>query len=161
MELDLESRDLPEQGRLGGIDFGTVRIGVAVSDPSQTWVTPLETYARRGERLDEKYFAQLVRDESLVGFVVGLPIHCDGQESQKSKEVRDFVLWLEVATELPIQLFDERFTTAEARRLLNETTLSPKKRKSKLDGLAAHLILTHFLDSQRQNVGKFRGLDGV
>ncbi|MEM8736481.1 MAG: RuvX/YqgF family protein, partial [Planctomycetota bacterium] len=81
---------LPEVGRLFGIDFGTVRIGLATCDPSQTWVTPFETYNRRNERLDEKYFCELVNQEEIVGWVIGLPIHCDGKESQKSAEVRAF-----------------------------------------------------------------------
>ena len=157
--VNLPEEKWPNQGRAAGIDFGTVRIGVALSDPSQTWVTPLETYTRRTPRLDAQYFQRLVASEALVGFVVGLPLHCDGQESQKSKEVRLFVTWLEQQTQLPVALFDERFTTAEARRLLNETQLSPQKRKAKLDGLAAHLILSHFLDSQKHFESQNESLD--
>lgn len=136
---------VPTAGRLAGIDFGTVRVGLALCDPSQTWVTPLATYARRNERLDSVYFAQLASQEQLVGWVVGLPLHCSGDESQKSAEARQFAVWLGERTNLPVALFDERFTTAEARRLLNETELSPKKKRQRLDGLAAHLILTHYL----------------
>ncbi len=140
---------LPPQGRIGGIDFGTVRIGIAVCDPTQQWVTPHETYQRGGAQADKRYFTQLVKAERLVGFVLGLPLHCSGDESEKSTEARQFGDWLRKEAQLPVALFDERFTTAEARRLLNETGLSGKKRKAKLDGLAAHLILTHYLDSSR------------
>ncbi|MFK7737926.1 MAG: Holliday junction resolvase RuvX [Pirellulaceae bacterium] len=137
---------VPETGRLAGIDFGTVRIGIATCDPSQNWVTPLGTYQARNKKLDGQHFLKLASDEALVGWVIGLPIHCDGKESQKSKEVREFGAWLANLTELPIAFYDERFTTREARRLLQEADLSSAKKKKRLDQLAAHLILSHFLD---------------
>ncbi len=141
---------VPPQGRIAGIDFGTVRIGLALCDPSQRWVTPAATYQRRGEKQDAETFTKLARDEHLVAWVVGLPIHLSGEESQKSTEVRHFAQWLEGVTHLPVALFDERFTTAEARRLLNETSMSPQKKKKRLDGFAAHLILTHYLEQREQ-----------
>lgn len=148
------STEIPTSGRLAGIDFGSVRVGLALCDPSQTWVTPLATYVRRSARLDGDYLAQLAGQEQLVGWVVGLPIHCSGEESQKSTEARQFAEWLRERTGLPVALFDERFTTAEARRLLNETALSAKKRRQRLDGMAAHLILSHYLG------GRGSGADG-
>ncbi len=150
---------LPSQGRLAGIDFGTVRIGISLSDPSQSWVAPLATYTRRGERQDISYFFQIARQEQLVGWVIGLPIHCSGDESQKSAEARRFAAWLGEQTSLPVALFDERFTTAEARQLLNETKLSPQKKRQRLDGLAAHLILTHFLGARSRSASGNAGLD--
>ena len=140
---------LPPEGRLAGIDFGTVRIGIATCDPSQHWVTPYETYTRRKEKLDNEYFCKLAEDENLVGWVVGLPIHCDGKESQKSKEAREFCQWLRSATQRPYVLYDERFTTREARRLLQEAPMSAKQKKKRVDGLAAHLILSHYLENER------------
>ncbi len=150
---------MPTQGRLAGIDFGTVRIGLSLSDRSQTWVTPLATYSRRGDRQDIHYFRQLVAQEQIVGWVIGLPIHCSGDESQKSAEARRFAAWLGEQTSLPVALFDERFTTAEARQLLNETQLSPQKKRQRLDGLAAHLILSHFLGARGRCSGGNASLD--
>lgn len=141
--------ELPESGRLLGIDYGTVRIGLAVCDPSQRWVTPLDTYHRRSERLDEQALEQLIIREQVVGMVLGLPIHSDGRESQKSREVRDFQLWLARLTDIPCLFQDERFTTAEAQRLLKEAGLNHLQRKKRVDRLAAHLILEHFLESRR------------
>lgn len=138
---------IPSFGRLAGIDFGTVRVGIAVCDPSQNWVTPLETYARRSQSLDANFFRQLVERENLRGFVIGLPIHCDGQESQKSREVRSFAKWLNSVTTVPCCFYDERFSTAEARRLMGDSGLTPQQRKKRLDQLAAHLILSHYLAS--------------
>lgn len=137
---------VPDVGRLAGIDFGTVRMGIASCDPTQTWVTPYDTYTRRNEQRDAEYLLDLVEREHLVGWVIGLPIHCDGNESQKSKEVRLFADWLGGLSQLPVALFDERFSTAEARRLLRDTGLSPQKKKQNLDRLAAHLILTNYLE---------------
>lgn len=157
--LEIHPDIMPEQGRLLGVDFGTVRIGLALCDESQRWVTPLDTYNRRNLRLDAAHFASLVTNEGVAGIVVGLPIHCDGKESQKSKEVRQFCIWLSDATSVPVTQFDERFTTAEARRLLDERPMSAKKKKKKLDGVAAHLILSHFLDSTRKFGQQSAGLD--
>jgi putative holliday junction resolvase len=88
----------PQQGRLAGIDYGTVRIGIAVSDGSQQLATPLAVYARRNETADAEYFRDLVESESIVGFVVGLPVHASGDESQKSLEARRFGTWLATIT---------------------------------------------------------------
>lgn len=149
MDLFGDMVNLPRTGRLAGIDFGTVRIGLATCDATQNWVTPLETYIRKNEQRDAEYFQIVAARECLVGFVLGLPIHCDGQESEKSRQVRSFSKWLANTCQLPIALFDERFTTAEARRLLAGTGLTLQQRKRRLDRLAAHLILSAYLDSRR------------
>ncbi|MFO1065121.1 MAG: Holliday junction resolvase RuvX [Pirellulales bacterium] len=159
MSIDPTESELPEAGRILGIDYGTVRVGLAISDPSQRWVTPLDTYNRRNDAHDLKYFSDLCERESIVGIVIGLPIHSDGKESQKSREVRDFRLWLARCTDAPCVFQDERFTTAEAKRLLVDTGLSFAQRKKRIDRLAAHLILEHYLESRRNREGQLRGLD--
>ena len=143
------SEDLPESGRLLGIDYGTVRVGLAMCDESQRWVTPLDTYHRSDLRRDEKFLASLIARERICGIVLGLPVHSDGQESQKSREVRDFQLWLASICDIPCTFQDERFTTAEAQRLLREAGLNAQQRKKRVDRLAAHLILEHYLESRR------------
>ncbi|MCC6508357.1 MAG: Holliday junction resolvase RuvX [Pirellulaceae bacterium] len=153
------SEELPEAGRLLGIDYGTVRMGLAMCDESQRWVTPLDTYHRRNERLDEQFLSQLISKELIRGIVIGLPIHSDGAESQKSREVRDFHLWLARFTDVPCVFQDERFTTAEATRLLREAGLNHEQRKKRVDRLAAHLILDHFLESRRHRSGHLTPLE--
>lgn len=140
----------PDSGRLAGIDFGTVRIGVATCDPSRTWTSPFETYTRRSPELDSKYFVKLAKDNSIGGWVIGLPIHCDGKESMKSKEARQFAKWLSDETELPVRFVDERFTTALANRMLRDVELTHKKRKKQVDKIAAHLILETYLESSKK-----------
>ncbi|MBX3420786.1 MAG: Holliday junction resolvase RuvX [Pirellulaceae bacterium] len=139
---------IPSQGKLAGIDYGSVRIGVSICDATQCFVSPLHTYNRRNERLDARHFLELAHTEKLVGWIIGLPIHCDGQESQKSQEVRQFAGWLQEISSLPYAFCDERFSSREARTLMHDTGWSPQKKKKRLDGLAAYLILTHFLESR-------------
>ena len=151
--------ELPTQGRLGGVDYGTVRMGVAISDPSQMLASPLEVYQTRGAALDAKYFQQLVKTEKLVGWVVGLPIHLSGQPSDKSREATTFGNWLATETGLPVVWVDERFSTARAREILNQSNLSGKKRKAQLDKIAAQVLLTTFLESDRSEVLMPRSID--
>jgi putative holliday junction resolvase len=140
----------PESGRLAGVDYGTVRIGIAVCDPSRTWTSPLETYTRRNTALDEKYFRKIALENQIQGWVVGLPIHCDGRESQKSSEAREFAVWLHYVTDRPVRFVDERFTTALANRMLRDTDLNHKQRKKHVDKIAAHFILEAYLESSKQ-----------
>ncbi len=142
---------VPLKGRLAGIDFGTVRVGVAITDATQMIASPLEVYTRRNETLDEKFFSELVQLERIVGFVVGLPVHMSGDESQKSREAVAFGKWLERKTSVPVTWFDERYTTAMARDVLSQTNLSGKKRKAFLDKMAAQILLRAYLASDRDS----------
>jgi putative pre-16S rRNA nuclease len=139
------------EGRLAGIDYGTVRIGVAVTDARQTLASPLENYARRGEKADAEFFRRLVNDEGIGGFVVGLPVHLSGDESQKSAEARAFGKWLTDTTGIPVTYFDERFTSVEAERYLGDAKLTKKRRKERLDKLAAQILLTAYLESRHRD----------
>lgn len=141
--------ELPREGRLAAIDLGTVRVGIAVCDPSQTWTSPYETWNRQPGK-EEKYFRELIQKERLVGFVVGLPLHNDGKESQISTAAREFAAWLSSTFGLPVTLFDERFSSAQAAALLDQMELTQKRRKERLDQLAAHIILESYLESARQ-----------
>ncbi|HVX15178.1 MAG TPA: Holliday junction resolvase RuvX [Pirellulales bacterium] len=139
----------PPTGRLAGVDYGTVRIGVAVTDARRTLASPYENYRRRDLAADARYFRELVANEKIVGFVVGLPVHLDGHESQKSLEARRFGAWLAEATGVGVVFFDERFTTAEADRYLGEAHLTKKQRIARRDKLAAQILLSAYLESTR------------
>lgn len=134
-------------GRVAGIDYGDARIGIAVSDPDRLISSPLETYARRNAVRDAEYFRRLVAEQRITLFVVGLPIHCDGQESQRSQATRQFAAWLAETTGVPITFFDERFTTRYAKVLLSDAKVPPRQRKKRLDKLAAQILLHAYLDS--------------
>ena len=100
--------------RIAGIDYGTVRIGIALADTEVGIASPFENYTRRSTALDARILRQLAKEERIGRFVVGLPVHLHGGESQKSTEARAFGEWLGEVTGVPVEYFDERFTTAEA-----------------------------------------------
>jgi len=141
--------ELPSAGRLAAIDYGTVRLGVAVTDPDQRLASPLENYTRRGAAADAKWLVELVKSERIEGIVIGLPIHISGDESQKSREARAFGKWVGDLTGLPVAFFDERYTSAQAEALLLDAELTKKRRKQRLDKLAAQILLASYLDSSR------------
>jgi len=143
----------PHTGRIAGIDYGTVRIGVAVTDPDQRFASPLENYSRVSEAADAAWLQRLTKEERLAGFVVGLPVHTDGNESRKSLEAREFGKRLDELTGLPVRFFDERYTSAQAEALLQEAGFTSKRRKERLDMLAAQLMLTAYLESSRLGEG--------
>jgi len=149
----------PPPGRVAGIDYGTVRIGIAISDANREFTGPYENYTRRTPNLDAERFRRLVNEEKVVLFVVGLPIHCDGEESQKSLEAREFGEWLEAETGVEVRYFDERFTSRYAERVLREANLTRRQRKKRMDQVAAHLMLSAFLESDGRSEGSQR-LDG-
>ena len=146
-EEPTEPTPVPIRGRIAGIDYGTVRIGIAIGDLEVGMASPLENYNRRNERLDAEYFETLAREERLVRWVVGLPVHLSGDESQKSHEAREFGKWLGKLTDIPVDFYDERFTSSHAETILQEANLSKKKRKARLDALAAQIMLTAYLES--------------
>lgn len=134
-------------GRLLGVDYGSVRVGLAVSDPDRRFAFPLETYARRARDQDAAYFRDLVRRENVAGLVVGLPVHTDGREGVKAAEARAFGRWLAEVTGLPVAFWDERFTTAEAESALWDAGLTHKRRKERRDKVAAQILLRTYLDA--------------
>lgn len=149
MTHDPVADSLPRTGRLAALDYGSVRIGVAVTDPDQKFASPLENYTRRTLPKDGEWLVQLIKTERIIGLVVGLPLHTSGSESQKSAEVRHFVAWLKTLVTIPIVLFDERFTTSQANELMAEAGFSAKQRKERRDKLAAQILLVSYLESDR------------
>src|SRR3954467_3400086 len=133
--------------RIAGIDYGTVRIGIATADTDVCIASPYENYTRRTAALDADYFEKLAKDERIGRFVVGLPVHLHGGESQKSSEARVFGEWLNATTSVPVEYFDERFTTAEAERVLGMANLTKKKKKARRDQIAAQMMLTAYLEA--------------
>ena len=134
-------------GIVAGIDYGTVRIGVAVSDPRRVIAFPLVNYTRKTEARDAEFFRKLTTDEQVTQFVVGLPLHLSGDLSEKAHEALAFGKWLGELTGVPVDYYDERYTSVEAEGYLIEANVTRKKRKQKLDKVAAQILLTAYLDS--------------
>ena len=134
-------------GRVAGIDYGTVRIGIALSDPRRKIASPFENYPRRGPEQDARRFRDLVAEEGVTLLVVGLPVHLDGRESEQSAGARKFAQWLAEVTGLAVQLFDERFSSTQAEQFLLEADMTRKRRKRRRDMLAAQIMLAAYLES--------------
>lgn len=142
----MEPSQTRETGKVVGVDFGTARIGVAVSDPERRIAFPLEIWRHKTEKLDLRHFQELVVNERITRFVVGLPLHCNGDASEKSRQATEFGAKLAEATGVPVDYVDERFTSVIAEETLRSAGLNAKKRKEKLDAVAAQIILTTYLE---------------
>lgn len=130
-----------------GVDYGTVRVGLAKSDPDRKIAFPLATYTRANRERDADYFRQLVETEEIGQIVVGLPVHLDGHEGRKAVEARAFGTWLGEVAGLAIVFWDERFTTVEAEAHLWSAGLTHKRRKARRDRVAAQILLQSYLDA--------------
>ena len=126
--------------RIVGIDFGLKRIGVAVSDPFGSFALPV------GCATSLETLLLMVKHYDIQLFVVGLPFHLSGHESPMSLEARKFADLLQQKTSLPIEFIDERMSSKTAETILSEGELSRKKRKDRVDSLAATLILQTYLE---------------
>jgi len=151
--------DPQSPGRVAGIDFGTVRIGVAVTDARRTMASPVESYTRRDTRQDAVHFRRLADEEAVVLFVVGLPVHLDGRESRKSEEARHFGQWLSEVTGRPVEFFDERFTTTEAQHVLSDAQMRGRRRRNRVDMLAAQIMLSAWLEAGQRGQPSPQALD--
>jgi putative holliday junction resolvase len=143
--------ELPLVGRLIAIDLGEVRIGIALSDPTQTIASPAETLHVPRDQ-DEPTLDALVdavaRHEA-AGIVLGEPRRLDGRQGAAAQRARRYAQVLRERTGLPVRLWDERFTTVEAERVLLEGDVSRDDRKRAVDQLAASLLLQAVLEAQR------------
>ena len=138
--------DLPK-GRLLAFDYGTVRIGLAISDHDRRMASPLENYTRVSTEADGDYFRRLAKREQVVQLVVGLPIHMDKSETRESEAARAYAKWLAGLTGLPAVMWDERLSSFGADDLMADTPMPWWQRKQKRDKLAAMLILRSYLDA--------------
>ena len=136
-------------GRILGLDVGARRIGVAVSDPLGITAQGLETLQRRNKRQDLAALERVIRDYAVREIVVGLPLRMSGAEGTQSEKMQVFAEELRKRFRLPVHLWDERLTSAEANRLLRETELSIEKRAKAVDRMAAVLILQGWMEGRR------------
>jgi putative holliday junction resolvase len=134
------------EGRILGLDVGSRRIGVAVTDPLGITAQGLETLQRRNKRHDFDQLSQVIRQYGVKEIVVGLPLRMSGAEGTQSEKMRVFAEELRKKFKLPVHLYDERLTSAEANRFLRETDLSIEKRGKAVDRMAAVLILQGWME---------------
>lgn len=145
---------LPAVGRLLAVDWGEIRFGLALSDETQTIATPLSTLTRRaGKRFPMPAFLALVTEHRPVGLVVGLPLTPEGNEGPAAFKARELAGQLGGRTYLPVELVDERVTTARAHAAIREQGGSTRGRRGDVDALAAAVLLQHFLEIRRHASG--------
>lgn len=135
--------------RILGIDFGTKRIGVAVSDPLEITAHGLKTVQRQNKKQLIADLTELCKKEGVEEVVIGLPINMNGTQGPKAKEVLEFIPPLQESLGIPVKTWDERLSSREAGRLMIEEGLSRKRQKQESDRLAATLILQGYLEFRR------------
>ena len=142
---------IPPSGRILAVDWGEVRIGLALSDETQTLASPLATLVRRrGKRFPLGRLLELTSQHQPAGLVVGLPLAPDGSEAQSAASARDLANSIAQHTGLPLELWDERMSTARVLAAIREQGGSVRGRKLDVDAHAAAVLLQHFLDARRE-----------
>jgi len=134
--------------RILGMDVGSKTIGLAVSDPLGITAQGLETIRRKNKRLDFERLEQVIREFHVTEIVVGYPLRLSGSEGPQAEKVRAFADQLRDQFKLPVHLWDERLSSAEANRLLRESEMSIKRRGEVVDRLAAVLILQSWMQAR-------------
>ncbi len=138
----------PNPGCVLGLDFGSRRIGVAVSDPLGITAQPVLTLQRKNLRQDLRSLLRLARKYGCREAVVGEPLYLSGDASPQAERARQFAQALEREGGLPVHLWDERLSTAEAHRYLDAAGRPGNARRDVIDQIAATLILQSFLDAR-------------
>jgi putative Holliday junction resolvase len=136
--------------RIMGIDYGSKRIGIAMSDELFLTAQGFDTILNRTSAESIEAIKRLVMENAVKEVVVGLPISMNGTHSQKTKEVAEFTEELSRALSVPVRNIDERLTTVQAERALLDGDMSRGKRRQLRDKIAAQFILQSYLDSQRK-----------
>jgi len=134
--------------RVLGLDVGSKRIGIAVSDPLGITAQGLETLQRQNKRLDFEKLEKLARDYAIAEVVVGFPLRMSGAEGVQAEKMHHFADELRERLQIPVHLWDERLTSAEANRLLRETEMSIQRRAQVVDQMAAVLILQSWMENR-------------
>jgi len=132
--------------RLLGIDYGTVRIGLALSDPTGILATPLPFLDNNSPSQVISAMTALIETHQITGLVIGMPRNMDGTYGPSAQKVRDFIAQIQKSISLPITPIDERLTTAQASKQLSGIGLNQKQLRKKVDSSSASLILQQYLD---------------
>ncbi len=145
--MSIGGKDLED--RIMAFDIGDVRIGVAVSSPLGGMALPVETYWRKKYMEDMDYLANLAKSYQVKTIVCGCPTNADGTESIQTEKTREFVEEFKKHTDIPVVLYDERFTTLEAREAMNFMNVKKDRKKQIVDMIAASYILERYMEELR------------
>ena len=147
--MEEKSSGLAPGKRILAIDYGARRMGLAVSDPLGITAQGLETLERKNKRSDFARLERTVREFNVGEIVLGYPLRMSGEEGAQAQKVNKFAEALRETLQIPVHLWDERLTSAEANRLLREAEVSTRKRAQAVDRMAAVLILQSFLQARK------------
>jgi putative Holliday junction resolvase len=139
--------------RVLGLDVGSKRIGVAISDPLGITAQGLDTVLRRNKRLDFDKLAKVIQQYAVSEIVIGYPLRLSGAEGAQSEKMQRFAEDLRKQFGLTVHLWDERLTSSQANRILREADLSIKKRAGAVDRMAAVLILQSWMEARNAALG--------
>jgi putative Holliday junction resolvase len=134
--------------RVLGLDVGSKRIGLAISDLLGITAQGIETIPRQNKRLDLAQLEKVIREYEVTEIVVGYPLRMSGAEGIQAEKMQRFAEELRQRFQLPVHLWDERLSSAQANRLLRETEMSIKRRGQVVDQMAAVLILQSWMDAR-------------
>ena len=132
--------------RLLGIDFGTVRIGLSLSDPTRTLASPLPFLDNKSPQQVIAAITALIETHEITGLVIGMPRNMDGTYGPSAQKVKDFIDEMKKCISIPIQPIDERLTTAQASKQLSGIGLNQKQLRKRVDSSSASLVLQQYLD---------------
>ncbi len=132
--------------RAMGIDFGKARIGIALSDETKFLASPFMTYHRKEESVDLEYLTNLINSQKVDEIICGLPLNMQGEEQEIAITTREFIEKLSARTKIAVKYVDERLSSVMAEDFLKQREKDWKKRKEKLDAVAASIILQDYLD---------------
>ena len=137
-----------QYSRVLALDLGDRRIGVAVSDPTRTIAKPLLVLERKSRTEDFARLQEIIKAHSAGYLVVGLPVNLSGHEGQRAIWTRDYTAALSEFLQIEAELWDESFSTQDAEDSLRQRGISPRSQRSRIDAVAAALILQSYLDSR-------------
>jgi len=139
----------PSNSRILALDLGKRRIGLAISDPLGITAQGLPNLERINKRTDFAALEDLIREREVGMILMGNPINMGGAEGRQSGWVREFAAELERRTHLPVKLWDERLTTVEAQRILQDSGVQPRQARQQIDAVAAAVILQSYLNTKK------------
>ena len=140
---------LPYPGRVMALDLGSKRIGVAISDPTRTIAQSYGVVKRKSREADFARYLQIMTEQQVTLLLVGLPTTAEGEDSETAVWIRDYIAEFSQQCAVPIQFWDESFTTVQAEESLRQRGTRGKKARQQVDAVAAAFILQTFLDAEQ------------
>lgn len=148
LKMLMEDKPLQLKGKIMALDLGSQRIGVAVSDATRTIAAAYGIIKHKSRHEDFARYREIIAAEEITLLVVGLPTRADGSDSDTAVWIRQYVAAFQETIDIPVEFWDESYTTMQAEESLARRGKRGKKAKERLDAVAAAFILQSYLDAQ-------------